>query len=97
MTVPCNGYPWQQFLATGKHERDFIDKRGGKKIRRRRQLLSLLIQIKRKLKRRRSKNATGEATYGQGASRPPRRFPRLRFCFRLRFNLRLIRINNESN
>ena len=29
MTVPCNGYPWQQFLATGKHERDFVDKRGG--------------------------------------------------------------------
>ena len=60
---------------------------------RRRQLLSLLIQIKRKLKRRRKQKATGEATYGEGASRPPRRlnpFPRLRFCFRLCFNLRLI-------
>ena len=32
VTGPCNGYPWQQFLATGKHERDFVDKRGGKKI-----------------------------------------------------------------
>ena len=39
----------------------------------------------------------GEATYGEGASRPPRRFPRLHFCFRLRFNLRLIWIKNESN
>ena len=41
-----------------------------------------------------NKNATGEATYGGarsgGASRLPRRFPRLRFCFRFRFDLRWI-------
>ena len=59
MTVPCNGYPWQQFLAKGKHERDFVDKRGGAKNRRRRPLLSLLIQIKRKSKRRRQQKRNG--------------------------------------
>ena len=58
--------------------------------RRRRQLLSLLIQIKRKLKRQRKQKLNGGSNLRGGASRPPRRFPRLRFCFRLRFNLRLI-------
>ena len=30
-------------------------------------------------------NETREATYGGGASRPPRRFPHFRFRFRFRF------------
>ena len=60
------------------------------KIRRRRQLLLFLIQIKRKLKRRRKqKRKRGNLRGGREA--PPRRLLHpLRFCFRFRFNLRLI-------
>ena len=50
-----------------------------------------------KLKRRR-KQKRKRGTCEGGAKRPPRRsLHPLRFCFRLRFNLRLIWINNESN
>ena len=62
-----------------------------------RQLLSLWVQIKRKLKRQRKQQRNVWSNLRWGASRPPRRFPRLRFCFRLRFNLRLIWINIECN
>ena len=48
------------------------------------------IQIKRKLKRKRKQKRNGWGHLRGGASRPSRRFPRLRFWFRFRFNLCLI-------
>ena len=75
----------------------FVRRRRSRRHRRRRQLLSLLIQSKRKSKRRRKQKRKRGNLRG-GAMRPPRRsLHPLRFCFRLRFNLRLLWINNESN
>ena len=45
------------------------------------------IQIKRKLKRKRKQKRNGGGRLRGGASRPSRRLPRFRFCFRFRFNL----------
>ena len=49
-----------------------------------------VIQIKRKLKRKR-KQKRKQGSLREGREAPPRRCPPLlRFCFRFRFNLRLI-------
>ena len=55
-----------------------------------------VIQIKRKLKRKWKQKRNGWRHLQGGALRPPRRFPRLRFCFRFRFNLRLIQITKNQ-
>ena len=68
----------------------FFVRRRRRRSRRRRQLLSLLMQMKRKVKRKRKQKRKRE-TWEGGAKRAPRRLLHpLRFCFRLRFNLRLI-------
>ena len=56
-----------------------------------------VIQIKRKLKRKRNQKRNGWSDLRGGASRPPRRFPRFRFRFRFRFNFRLIWITKRND
>ena len=53
------------------------------------------IQIKREFKRKQKQKRNGWGHLRGGASRPSRRLPRLRFCFRFRLNLRLIWISKR--
>ena len=46
----------------------------------------VVIQIKRKFKRKRKQKRNRGGHLRGGASRPSRRLPRLRFCFRFRLN-----------
>ena len=68
----------------------FVRRRRRRRRRRRNQLLSLLTQVKRKLKRRR-KQKRKRGNLREGREAPSHRLLHpLRFCFRLRFNLRSI-------
>ena len=58
--------------------------------------LRVKIQIKRKLKQKWNQKRNGGRHLRGGASRPSRRFPRLRFWFHFCFNLRLIWISEKK-
>ena len=61
-----------------------------------RRVLQYRIQIQRKLNRKRKQKRNRGSDLRGGASRPSRRFPCLRFCFRFRFNFRLILIFKKN-
>ena len=61
------------------------------------EFISFVVHNERKLKRKRKQKRNEWRHLRGGASRPSRRFPRLRFCFRFRFRFERLGTNVHSN